>query len=141
MRFINPKIDLVFKRIFGSEHSDGISHDFLDATRCCTTVKVRSRIWKSSTRGRRPKSGECKDSYLDVRARLRDGSQVIIEMQALNIEGFEKRILDNAAKVHSTQLGSGDSYTLLNPMIALTNHPRRTMAVFRPACSRSERGA
>jgi len=34
MRFINPKIDLVFKRIFGSEHSDGISHDFLDATRC-----------------------------------------------------------------------------------------------------------
>jgi len=76
-----------------------------------------------------------------VRARLRDGSQVIIEMQALNIEGFEKRILDNAAKVYSTQLGSGDSYTLLNPMIALTNHPRRTMAVFRPACSRSERGA
>ena len=36
------------------------------------------------------------------------------------IEGFEKRILYNAAKIYSTQLGSGDSYTLLNPVIALT---------------------
>ena len=31
MRFINPNIDLAFKRIFGSEHSGAILRDFLDA--------------------------------------------------------------------------------------------------------------
>ena len=61
-----------------------------------------------------------KDTYLDVKALLDDGTSVIIEMQVLNVEGFEKRILYNAAKTYSTQLGTGDDYTLLNPVIALT---------------------
>ena len=55
-----------------------------------------------------------KDTYLDVKALLDDGTSVIIEMQVLNVEGFEKRILYNAAKTYSTQLGTGDDYTLLN---------------------------
>ena len=41
-------------------------------------------------------------------------------MQVLNIEGFEKRILYNAAKAYSTQLGVGQDYTFLDPVIALT---------------------
>ncbi|MFZ4730025.1 MAG: Rpn family recombination-promoting nuclease/putative transposase, partial [Pseudanabaena sp.] len=45
---------------------------------------------------------------------------VIIEMQVLNVEGFEKRVLYNAAKSYSIQLTSGQGYNLLNPVIALT---------------------
>ncbi len=45
---------------------------------------------------------------------------VIIEMQVLNVLGFEKRVLYNAAKAFSIQLNVGDDYTLLNPVIALT---------------------
>ena len=41
-------------------------------------------------------------------------------MQVLNVVGFEKRVLYNAAKAYSIQLGVGDDYTLLNPVIALT---------------------
>jgi len=41
-------------------------------------------------------------------------------MQVLNVEGFEKRILYNAAKSYSTQLTTGQGYHLLNPVIALT---------------------
>ena len=41
-------------------------------------------------------------------------------MQVLNIEGFEKRILYNAAKSYSIQLTTGQGYELLNPVIALT---------------------
>lgn len=41
-------------------------------------------------------------------------------MQVLNVEGFEKRILYNAAKAYSIQLDTGVDYTLLNPVIALT---------------------
>jgi predicted transposase/invertase (TIGR01784 family) len=45
---------------------------------------------------------------------------VIIEMQVLNVEGFEKRILYNAAKAYSIQLNRGEQYSALNPVIALT---------------------
>jgi predicted transposase/invertase (TIGR01784 family) len=45
---------------------------------------------------------------------------VIIEMQVLNVESFEKQILYNATKAYSVQLKSGENYNLLNPVIALT---------------------
>jgi hypothetical protein len=41
-------------------------------------------------------------------------------MQVLNVEGFEKRILYNAAKAYSIQLNAGQDYPLRNPVIALT---------------------
>ncbi|NOQ65175.1 MAG: Rpn family recombination-promoting nuclease/putative transposase, partial [Methyloprofundus sp.] len=43
----------------------------------------------------------------------------IIEMQVLNHQGFEKRVLYNAAKNYSVQLNQSDDYHLLNPVIAL----------------------
>jgi predicted transposase/invertase (TIGR01784 family) len=61
-----------------------------------------------------------KDTFVDVKAILANRKQVIIEMQVLNVPGFEKRILHNAAKQYATQLLKGDDYTLLNPVIALT---------------------
>jgi predicted transposase/invertase (TIGR01784 family) len=67
-----------------------------------------------------PRIKGIKDSYLDVKATLQDGKTVIIEMQVLNVLGFEKRVLYNAAKAFSIQLGVGENYTLLNPVIALT---------------------
>ncbi len=61
-----------------------------------------------------------KDTYVDVKALLDNKTTVIIEMQVLNIDSFEKRILYNAAKKYSSQLIKGDEYSLLNPIIALT---------------------
>jgi len=58
--------------------------------------------------------------FLDVKTELKDGTKVIIEMQVLNVEGFEKRVLYNAAKSYSIQLEKGDQYDLLNPIIAVT---------------------
>lgn len=45
---------------------------------------------------------------------------MIIEIQVLNVLGFKKRVLYNAAKAFSTQLKVEDDYSLLNPVIALT---------------------
>ncbi|MDI6735320.1 MAG: Rpn family recombination-promoting nuclease/putative transposase, partial [bacterium] len=61
-----------------------------------------------------------KDTYVDVKARLSNNKNVIIEMQVLNVEGLEKRILYNAAKSYSTQLPKGEDFTTLKPIIALT---------------------
>jgi predicted transposase/invertase (TIGR01784 family) len=61
-----------------------------------------------------------KDTFVDVKAVLNDGSNVIIEMQVLNHKGFEKRVLYNAAKNYSVQLTRNEDYQLLNPVIALS---------------------
>jgi predicted transposase/invertase (TIGR01784 family) len=61
-----------------------------------------------------------KDTYVDVKAKLANKKVVIIEMQVLNVEGFEKRILYNAVKQYANQLGKGRKYQALNPVIALT---------------------
>ncbi len=67
-----------------------------------------------------PKILGVKESYLDVKAQLNNGNWVIIEMQVLNVAGFEKRVLYNATKTYSAQLKKGDKYSVLNPVIALT---------------------
>ncbi|MEL6469196.1 MAG: Rpn family recombination-promoting nuclease/putative transposase, partial [Cyanobacteria bacterium J06623_4] len=54
------------------------------------------------------------------KAFLANQTSVIIEMQVLNLLGFEKRVLYNAAKAFSIQLDAGEGYARLNPVIALT---------------------
>ncbi len=61
-----------------------------------------------------------KDTYVDVKAVLSGGQRVIIEMQVLNLDGFEKRVLYNAAKAYVEQLTAGQPYDSLEPIIALT---------------------
>ena len=118
MRYINPKTDFAFKKIFGSAGSQGILRSFLNAILYEGQDRIESLeiVDPYSI----PRLEGMKDSYLDVRAVLRDGQHVIIEMQVLNIPGMEKRVLYNAAKEYSNQLVKGQDYKLLNPVIALT---------------------
>ena len=60
-----------------------------------------------------------KNSFVDVKAILDDDTKVIIEMQVLNHQGFEKRVLYNLAKNYSVQLNKAEDFHLLNPVIAL----------------------
>jgi predicted transposase/invertase (TIGR01784 family) len=118
MLFISPKTDFAFKKIFGSEQSHDILISFLngilyDGESVIADLEILNPYQAPRIRG-------VKDTYLDVKARLSTGQTVIIEMQVLNVEGFEKRILYNAAKAYSIQLGTGDKYAALNPVIALT---------------------
>jgi len=122
MIFINPKIDFAFKKIFGSEDSKDILISFLnalvyEANPVIQDLEIINPYLAPKIRG-------VKETYLDIKAKIKDiaGEErtVIIEMQVLNVEGFEKRILYNAAKSYSTQLASGEGYHLLNPVIALT---------------------
>jgi predicted transposase/invertase (TIGR01784 family) len=123
MIFINPKIDFAFKKIFGSEDSKDILVSFLnaliyEAQPVIQDLEILNPYVAPKIRG-------LKDTYLDIKAKIIDRETneeriVIIEMQVLNVEGFEKRILYNAAKSYSIQLTTGQGYNLLNPVIALT---------------------
>lgn len=134
MRFINPKTDFAFKKIFGSDQSHEVLISFLNGLLYDGNATIQSLDILNPYQA--PRVRGMKDTYLDVKAKLSDGTSVIIEMQVLNVEGFEKRILYNAAKAYSTQLGSGDSYTLLNPVIALTITDFTMFEGYEPYCSR-----
>ncbi|MEL6776217.1 MAG: Rpn family recombination-promoting nuclease/putative transposase [Cyanobacteria bacterium J06597_16] len=116
--FISPKTDFAFKKIFGGPQSKSILLSFLNALlyEGDSTIKDLTIIDPYQA----PRVEGMKDSFLDVKAELVDGRAVIIEMQVLNVLGFKKRVLYNAAKASSTHLKAGDDYDLLNPVIALT---------------------
>jgi len=119
MRFLDVKTDFAFKKVFASESSKDILINFLNAVITFeNNHKIKSLIIVDPYNI--PMIKGMKDTYVDVKAELDNKSHVIIEMQVLNHEGFEKRILYNAAKKYSAQLKKGDNYHLLNPVIALT---------------------
>ena len=118
MIFINPKTNFAFKKIFGSEQSHSILISFLNAILYEGESTIQDLTILNPYQA--PRILGVKASYLDVKAILISGETVIIEMQVLNIEGFEKRILYNAAKAYSIQLDKGNEYSTLNPVIALT---------------------
>ena len=118
MIFINPKTDFAFKKIFGSEQSHEILVSFLNGILYGGDDVVQSVDIINPYQA--PRIRGMKDTLLDVKATISGGQTVIIEMQVLNVKGFEQRVLYNAAKAYSTQLSMGDDHTLLNPVIALT---------------------
>jgi len=119
MRFLNPKTDLAFKRIFGSAESSDILISFLNAI---LALQAPHRIAEVDIIDPylAPKIKGMKDTYLDVKAKDESGKSYIIEMQVLNVEGFEQRILYNACKAYAGQLDSGEAYHELTDVVAIT---------------------
>ncbi|MDX8413913.1 MAG: Rpn family recombination-promoting nuclease/putative transposase [Mariprofundales bacterium] len=119
MRFLNPKTDFAFKRIFGSAESGDILINFLNAI---LSLESPYRIAEVEILDPyiAPKIKGMKDTSLDVKAKDESGKSYIIEMQVLNVEGFEQRILYNACKAYAGQLGRGEAYHALTDVIAIT---------------------
>ncbi|MGB3239886.1 MAG: Rpn family recombination-promoting nuclease/putative transposase [Geitlerinemataceae cyanobacterium] len=118
MIFINPKTDYAFKKIFGSSGSKDILISFLnaliyDAHPTIEDLEIINPNLPPSVQG-------LKDTYLDVKAKLNNGTLVIIEMQVLNVQSFRQRVLYNATKTYAFQLQAREGYRMLKPVIALT---------------------
>jgi len=118
MIFISPKTDFAFKKIFGANDSKDILISFLNALIYNANPVIQDlEIIDPYNPG---DVVDLKDSYLDVRAVLDNGSTVLIEMQVLNVASFEKRVIYNLTKTYANQLKYGEGYSHLKPAIALT---------------------
>ncbi|MEQ9670490.1 Rpn family recombination-promoting nuclease/putative transposase [Coleofasciculus sp. G2-EDA-02] len=118
MKFISPKIDYAFKKIFGSDQSEDILISFLNAI-----VYNGESVISSLTIVNPYNPGQVetlKDSYLDIRAILNSGEIVLIEMQVARVAAFHKRVTYNLCKAYANQLASGDYYLEITPVIAVT---------------------
>ena len=119
MQFLDVRTDYAFKKVFGSENSKEILISFLNALIYQDRIhKIKDLVIVDPYNI--PLIKGVKDTFVDVKAILDDDTKVIIEMQVLNHQGFEKRILYNAAKNYSIQLNKREDYHLLNPVIALS---------------------
>lgn len=119
MIFINPKTGYAFKKIFGSPQSKNILISFLNGLvyEGNSTIEYLEIIKPNLP----PQLEGLKDTYLDVKARLNDGTLVIIQIQVLNVQFSGKRVLFNAAKTYAFQLERRrQAYRDLKPVIALT---------------------
>jgi predicted transposase/invertase (TIGR01784 family) len=119
MRFLNPKTDFAFKKIFGSETSRDILLSFLNAVLNLEHPYLIKEVAILDPY-LAPKITGMKDTYLDVRVKDEGGRSYIIEMQVLNVAGFEKRVLYNACKAYVNQIQKGDEYTGPCEVIAIT---------------------
>ena len=118
MRFISPKVDYAFKKIFGSSQSQEILISFLNAI-----IYGGEKVIQSLTIVNPYNPGQVlslKETYLDVKAVLADGSIVLIEMQIARVSAFSKRVIYNVGKAYTNQLGIAEDYLSLTPVIGVT---------------------
>lgn len=114
-RIMNPKNDLIFKRLFGAVGRENIVKDFLEAI---LDVKIEEVILGEETILLPDEFNE-KASVLDVKAKLENGTQVDIEMQNTQSEFIVKRSHYYASKMYTGQLKAGKDYKELKKVIVI----------------------
>ncbi|WP_254229368.1 Rpn family recombination-promoting nuclease/putative transposase [Wolbachia pipientis] len=115
-KFLDPKNDIAFRRIFGTEKNKDILIHFLNDILGFTGKSTIKDIEFLSTI-QDPDIASKKQSIVDVLCRDENGLQVIVEMQVAKTKGFEKRAQYYAAKAYSRQADKGDQYHDLKEII------------------------
>nr|WP_253307347.1 Rpn family recombination-promoting nuclease/putative transposase [Rickettsia endosymbiont of Ceutorhynchus assimilis] len=115
-KFLDPKNDVSFKRIFGTEKNKDILIHFLNDILGFTGKNEINDIEFLSTI-QDPDIAAKKQSIVDVLCRDSKGAQYICEMQVAKTKGFEKRAQYYAAKAYSRQADKGDQYHNLKEII------------------------
>ena len=105
-KFLDPKNDVAFRRIFGSEkNKDILIHFINDILELKDRDKIKEITFLPTIAV--PQIAAKKQSVVDVLCKDENGVQLIIEMQVAPQEGFEKRAQYYAAKAYSRQLNKG----------------------------------
>ena len=117
-KFLDPKNDYAFKRIFGSEKNKDILIHFLNDILEFSGDKAIQKVTYLKTH-QDPEIAAQKLSLVDVLCEDQQGRQYIVEMQIAKIAGFEKRAQYYAAKAYSRQLDGGENYHNLKEVIFL----------------------
>jgi len=113
-RYLDPKNDLTFKRIFG-EHKH-LCMSLLNSMLPLETPVVSIEYLSPELV---PEIPERKNSIVDVRCKDKNGRQFIVEMQMYWTDSFTSRVLFNASKAYVKQLKKRDDYSSLQPVYAL----------------------
>jgi predicted transposase/invertase (TIGR01784 family) len=114
--YLDPKNDLVFKKIFG-EHPD-LLISFLNALMPLEPGRLIESV-EYLPGELVPENPAKKFSIVDVRCKDNFGRQFIVEMQMEWSTAFTSRMLFNASKAYVRQLNRKQNYGLLQPVYGL----------------------
>ena len=112
---LNPKIDYVFKRIFGHAGNEDITKSLLssiikdeisDITVDCNTITEKDLL-------------DDKVGILDIKAKLNNNINCNIEMQVVDKKNIEKRLMFYWSKIYTMSIKSGDDYNQLEKGIVI----------------------
>ena len=116
-RYLDPKADLTFKKVFG-EHPELVT-SFLNAMLPFEQHEEEIESVEYLNSELVPDNPLRKDSIVDVRCYDRRGRQFIVEMQMMWTSAYKQRVLFNASKAYVSQLDKGVDYNLLQPVYSL----------------------
>lgn len=115
-RYLDPKADLTFKKIFGT-HPD-LLMSLLNALLPLKDGQLIESV-EYLPGELYPVSPLLKNTIVDVRCKDNRGRQFVVEMQMEWTTAFKQRVLFNASKAYVTQIGNGQNYKLLQPVYSL----------------------
>ena len=115
-RYLDPKNDLTFKRVFG-EHPD-LLIGFLNALMPLAADRQIEEVEYLPAEQVPDIIGK-KNSIVDVKCKDKSGRVFIVEMQMLWTDDFMNRIVFNASKAYVRQLDKNMGYHLLQPVYTL----------------------
>lgn len=116
MKYLDPKADLTFKRVFG-EHPDLVI-SLLNALLPLTPEQEITEI-EYLPAEMVPENPLRKNSIVDVRCKDKGGRQFLVEMQMVWSPEFQQRVLFNASKAYVRQMKKRERYDLLQPVYSL----------------------
>jgi predicted transposase/invertase (TIGR01784 family) len=117
--FLDLRVDYALKRVFGNEENSEVLINFLNSIidfpkhKRVVDVEIVNPYNIKALK-------DMEDTSIDIKAELNDKSQIIIEINVLNYEGFEKKVLYNLTKNYSSQLTTRNYHLLFNPVIVIT---------------------
>ena len=115
-KYLDPKNDIAFKKIFGTEKNKDILLHFLnDILNFSEDNHIIDIEFLSPILA--PKIAVKKQSIVDVLCKDKKGVKYIIEMQVTKSRGFEKRAQYYASQVYGNQVNIGDEYHELKEII------------------------
>ena len=117
LRYLDPRADLTFKKIFG-EHPD-LTTSFLNAL---LPFKDGEQIETVEFLPAElvPNTPLKKNTIVDVRCKDTHGRQFLVEMQMYWTDTFMQRVLFNASKAYVRQLDKACHYSYLQPVYSLS---------------------
>lgn len=116
MKYLDPRADLTFKRVFG-EHPDLVMSLLNALLPLASGEEITDIEYLPSELI--PENPLRKYSIVDVRCKDKLGRQFLVEMQMIWSPEFKQRVLFNASKAYARQLKSGEEYKLVQPVYSL----------------------
>ena len=114
-KLLNPKIDYVFKRIFGYLGNEDITKNLLSSIISDEVIDIELDCNPITEKD----LFDDKVGILDIRAKINNNIQCNIEIQIIDRKDIEKRILFYWSKLYASTIKAGNNYADLQKCIVI----------------------